>query len=88
MYDTIEEKLSNLIDIQAEGENETRELIITLEKKMSFKFPVITSHAPVVIDAVRDLVEHFEENPHYKVNVHADWKGFPEKLVATKETSV
>ena len=32
VYDTIEEKLSNLIDIEAEGENDTKEMSITLEE--------------------------------------------------------
>ena len=61
VYDTIEEKLSNLIDIEPEGENETKEMSITSQKSMTFKFNVHTSTPQAVKEAVNDLVHHFED---------------------------
>ena len=43
VYDTIGEQLANLIDVAAEGENETKEITITLKKKDDVSF---TSHKP------------------------------------------
>ena len=51
MYDTIECQLSNLIDIQQEGENDTKEVTIILEKKMTVRLPVINT--PEVKGAMR-----------------------------------
>jgi hypothetical protein len=65
VYDTIEEKLSNLIDVEPEGENETKKMSITLEKSMTFNFNVHTSTpqaVQAVKEAVKELVNHFEKN--------------------------
>ena len=87
VYDTIEEKLSNLIDVEPEGENETKQMSISLEKRMTFKFNVHTSTPQAVKEAVKDLVHHFEETLKYKVEtVIEDSEEFPVHLRATKKT--
>ena len=70
VYDTIEEKLSNLIDIEPEGENETKKMSITLEKSMTFNFNVHASTPQVVEtvkDATKELKDHFEKTLKYNV---------------------
>ena len=89
VYDTIEEKLSNLTDIEPDGENKTKEMSITLQKSMTFKFNVHTSTPQAVKDAVKDLVHHFEETLKYKLEtVIEDSEEFPVHLRATKKTKV
>jgi len=89
VYDTIEEKLSNLIDIEPEGENETKEMSITLQKSMTFKFKVHTATPQAVKEAVDDLVHHFEDTLKYKVEtVNQDSDEFPIHLRAVKKTKV
>ena len=89
VYDTIEERLSNLIDIEPEGENETKELTITLQKNTTFKFKVHTATPQAVKDAVNDLVNDFEETLKYKVETRLnDSEQFPVHLRAVKKTKV
>jgi hypothetical protein len=59
LYDTIEENLSNLIDVEA-GVGETKEMKITLEKTMSFRFQVHPENSQAVREAVEGLKDHFE----------------------------
>ena len=81
--------MSNLIDVEPEGENETKQMSITLEKRMTFKFNVHTSTPQAVKEAVKDLVHHFEETLKYKVErVIDDSEEFPVHLRATKKTKV
>ena len=81
MYDTIEEKLSNLIDIEPEGENETKKMSITLEKSVTFNFNVHTSTpraVQAVTQAVKELKDHFEKTLKYKVEtILEDSENFP-----------
>ena len=89
VYDTIEEKLSNLIDIEPEGENDTKEMSITLQKNMTFKFKVHTATPQAVKDAVNDLVHHFEDTLKYMVEtVIKDSETFPVHIRAIKKTKV
>jgi hypothetical protein len=89
VYDSVEKKLSNLIDIEPEGENETKEMSITLQKSMTFKFNVHTATPQAVKEAVDDLVHHFEDTLKYNVEtVIKDSEEFPVHLRATKKTKV
>ena len=86
VYDTIEEKLSNLIDVEA-GVGETKEMKITLEKTMSFQFQVHSANTEVVREAVEGLEDHFEKILNYKVGlVIRDSGGFTKEVHATKKT--
>jgi hypothetical protein len=80
--------LSNLIDVEA-GVRETKEMKITLEKTMSFRFQVHSENPEVVRLAVRGLEDHFEKILNYKVGlVTSDSDGFVEGIQATKRTRV
>ena len=51
------------MDTEAEGESETREMRIELEKKMIFRFQVHTSHPQESRKSVKELVDHVEKKP-------------------------
>ena len=62
---------------------------ITLEKSMSFTFPVHSTNSEVVGEAVRQPIHHFEETLKYKVGlVIRDSGNFPKEIHATKRTKV
>ena len=92
VYDTIEEKLSNLIDIEPEGKTETREVSITLEKSMTFKFKVHSGTpdlAWAVKDVLNELKDHFEKTLKYNVETTLeDLEKFPTHMRAVKKTRV
>ena len=68
VYETIEEKLSNLIDIEPEGQNETKEMSITLEKSMTFKFKV-HSGTPDLVWTVKDVMNELKDHiAHMKMD--------------------
>ena len=69
VYDALEQNLLNLIDIEAEGGNDTKEMRIELGKKMTFRFQVHTSHPHELRKLVKGLVDHFEGNLSYKLKI-------------------
>ena len=87
-----EEKLSNLIDIEPEGENETKKMLITLEKSMTFNLNVQASTPQViqtVKDAMKELKDHFEKTLKYNVEtILEDSEEFPAHMRAKKKTKV
>ena len=64
VYDTIEQNLSNLIDIEPEGIHVTREMTIELEKKMTFQFRVHTPHPKELKECQRGSVRRDPESRH------------------------
>ena len=81
--------MSNLIDIEAEGVSENKEMRIMLEKSMPFRFPAHSSNPQIVREAVKELIHHFEETLNYKVGiVIRDSGGFPKEINTTKQIKV
>ena len=92
VYDTIERNLSNLIDVEPEGIYDSKEMTIELEKKMTFKFRVQTSHPRELKKSVRELINHFEGKLDYKLEKVTDSiedseeESFPQTILLRKET--
>jgi hypothetical protein len=92
VYDTIEQNLSNLIDVQPEGVYDSKEMTIELEKKMTFKFRVHTSHPKELKRSVDELINHFEGKLDYKLEKVTDStedseeESFPQNILMRKET--
>ena len=67
VFNTIESKLSNLIDESEEGIHDSKEMTIELEKKMTFKIRVHMSHPKELKKSIKELIDHFEGKLDYKL---------------------
>jgi hypothetical protein len=92
VFDIIEMNLSNLIDEAEEGIHESEDMIIELEKKMTFKIRVQTSHPKQLKNSVRELVDHFEGKFGYKLKAmteereDSDEESYIQNIRLRKET--
>lgn len=75
-------------DIEAKGVNEAKEMKITLEKTMTFKFQVHPTMPELVKKAMADLVKHFDRTRKYHLEVKYDSNDLPEEYKACKRTRV
>jgi acetylornithine deacetylase/succinyl-diaminopimelate desuccinylase-like protein len=87
--------LSNLVDIEPEGENETKKMSITLEKSMTFNVNVHTGTTQAVqavkeaVKELKELKDHFETTLKYNVEtILEDSEEFPVHMRAKKNTKV
>ena len=58
MFDTIQDKMKNVLDLYVEDSTESKEMKIALEKKMSFRFPANSTNLSEVQRSVKNLVNH------------------------------